>query len=138
MNRRDFSKTLGAGAALAAARIAEAQTAPTIYYADGYHGGVKGHMPSGSWRDILNMMRDTPQWKLSLDIEPESWDVLRREDPQAYFELKSYLDNQPVDARVEMVAGTLSQPYGWAVNGESNIRQLLLGRKLIRKHFPKD
>ena len=62
--------------------------------------------------------------------------MLRRDDPQAYFELKTYLDKQPVDARVEMVAGTLTQPYGWAVNGESNIRQLLLGRKLIRRHFP--
>ena len=134
--RRDFTRSMGA-ALFVITGTAQAQGVPTVYFADGYHGGVKGHMPAGAWRDILNVMREIPQWKLSLDIEPESWDVLRRDDPQAYQELKSYLDKQPVDARVEMVAGTLSQPYGWAVSGESNIRQLLLGRKLIRKHFPK-
>src|SRR3984893_8283132 len=138
MNRREFARGLGGGVVLMSAELADSQTGstPTLYFVDGYHGGVRGHMPPGSWRDILNAMRDLPQWKLCLDIEPESWDVLRREDPQAYMELKAYLDTQPVDARVEMVAGTLSQPYGWAVCGESNIRQLLLGRKLIRKHFP--
>ena len=138
MNRREFAKGVVGGVALMSAELADSQTGstPTFYFVDGYHGGVRGHMPPGSWRDILNAMRDLPQWKLCLDIEPESWDVLRREDPQAYAELKAYLDSQPVDARVEMVAGTLSQPYGWAVCGESNIRQLLLGRKLIRKHFP--
>src|SRR5687767_15843891 len=104
MKRRDFNKAIGAGAAFMTARVPFAQTTPTIYYVDGYHGGVRGHMPAGAWRDVLNAMREIPQWKLSLDIEPESWDVLRRDDPQAYFELKTYLDNQPVDARVEMVA----------------------------------
>lgn len=134
MKRRDFVKALGA---LSAVPVSHSQDTPAVYFADGYHGGVRGHMPAGSWRDILNVMRDNPKWKISLDIEPESWDVLRRDDPQAYFELKAYLDDQPVDARVEMVGGTLAQPYGWAVNGESNIRQLLLGRALIRRHFPK-
>ena len=36
-----------------------------------------------------------------------------------------------------MVAGTFSQPYGWAISGESNIRQLTRGGELIRRHFPK-
>ena len=41
-----------------------------------------------------------------------------------------------MNARVEMVNGTFSQPFGWAHGGESNIRQLLLGREKIHEHFP--
>jgi alpha-mannosidase len=141
MNRRNFARHLGLSlAALAsesrAVRAAGSEQVPTLYYADGYHGGVAGHMPSGSWRDIFNAMRELPAWKLSLDIEPESWDVLHRADPQAYRELKAYLDHHDTGARIEMVGCTFSQPYGWAIGGESNVRQLLRGCEVIRKHFP--
>jgi alpha-mannosidase len=129
MTRREFAA--GFGSALAAG-----SDAPTLYYVDGYHGGIRGHMPAGSWRDILNVLRETPAWKLCLDIEPASWDQLRREDPQAYRELQGYLARQPVDARLEMVNGTFGQPFGWAVSGESNVRQLLRGREIVRAHFP--
>src|ERR1035437_771350 len=94
-------------------------------------------MPPGAWRDILNTMRDIPHRKLCLDIEAASWEVLLRDDPEAYHELKTYLDRQSLDSRVEMVAGTFSQPYGWANGGESNIRQLQRGAEIIRRHFPK-
>ncbi len=141
MDRRDFSKQIAWGAVtwLASASSEKAATpdqVPILYYADGYHGGVAGHMPSGAWRDILDALRELPNWKLSLDIEPESWDVLRRSDPQAYRELKSHLDHHGPSARVEMVGCTFSQPYGWAIGGESNIRQLLRGCEVIREHFP--
>ena len=33
-----------------------------------------------------------PGWKISLDIEPASWDDLRREDPQAYREFRKLLE----------------------------------------------
>jgi alpha-mannosidase len=141
MNRRDFAKRLGLAATAAGTDLAVAQSngqsaTPKLYYVDGYHGGVKGHMPPGSWRDILNAMRDLPDWKLCLDIEPASWDFLKREDPQAYNELKTYLGKQPVNARVEIVNGTFGQPFGWANGGESNVRQITRGIKIIRAHFP--
>ena len=139
MNRRKFLQVVGATSLAAGPPLVNAQvsgTTPTLYYVDGYHGGVRGHMPAGAWRDILNAMRDLPKWKLCLDIEPASWDVLRRDDPRAYHELKSYLDRQPVDARVEVVNGTFAQPFGWANGGESNIRQIVRGREVILKHFP--
>jgi alpha-mannosidase len=77
VNRREFSRLISAGAALTAAgpALPQSESTPTVYFVDGYHGGVRGHMPPGSWRDILNVMREIPQWKLCLDIEPESWDV---------------------------------------------------------------
>ena len=142
MNRREFAKGLGAAltashlADEAAAQAPHAGATPTLYYVDGYHGGSRGHMPAGSWRDILNAMRTIPEWKISLDIEPASWDDLRREDPQAYRELRNLLNDRAVNARVEVVNGAFSQPFGWANGGESNIRQLLLGREKILEHFP--
>ncbi|HEV7214678.1 MAG TPA: hypothetical protein VGP33_06100 [Chloroflexota bacterium] len=107
-----------------------------LYYVDGYHGGVKGHMPLGAWRDILQMLRRTPDWKLALDIEPISWAVLRRTDPASYAELRDYLTDQTADARVEMVAASYAQPFCWAMSGESNIRHLVRGREIVREHFP--
>jgi alpha-mannosidase len=142
VDRREFVKRLGLvtaalGSRQAFARLQDPGQTPTLYYVDGYHGGVRGHMPAGCWRDILNSLRRLPDWKLCLDVEAVSWDVLRREDPEAYAELKAYLDSQPLDARIEVVGDTFCQPYGWAVGGESNIRQLIRGREIIRAHFPK-
>jgi len=138
MRRRDFTK--GAATIAASAFLAEAQeesSVPTVYFVDGYHGGAIGHMPAGSWRDILNTLRDLPQWKVSLDIEPISWDLLRRQDPLAYAEWKKLLNhNDPLDSQVEMVGFTFAQPYGWAINGESNIRQLTRGRQVVLRNFP--
>lgn len=140
MDRRTFTKALGVS--LAAARPgfsagSASSGGPTgvMYYADGYHGGVVGHMPPGCWRDILNALRGEPRWKISLDIEPASWEVLKRRDPEAYHELATYLEDANETARIEMVGCTFSQPYGWANSGESNIRQVLRGIEIIRHHF---
>ncbi len=142
MNRREFGRWLSGGGLLllsgSAASPLEADSAtPTVYFVDGYHGGAKGHMPAGAWRDILNTMRRIPAWKLGLDIEPESWDALLLDDPEAYRELKAYLESAQPIPRIELLGATFSQPYGWAVNGESNIRQLTRGLGMLRRHFPR-
>ena len=138
MNRREFAEGLAAAAAVlpAAGQTGDSGPTPALYFVDGYHGGSRGHMPAGSWRDILNVMRSFPQWRISLDIEPASWEDLRREDPRAYREVQRLLGDRSADARVEIVNGTFAQPFGWAHGGESNIRQLLRGREIIRGHFP--
>jgi alpha-mannosidase len=140
LSRRKFLQVVAysAAARLHAARTTAPDAAgiPTLYYMDGYHGGVRGHMPEGCWRDILSAMREFPDWKISLDVEASSWEVLRRQDPQAYEELAAYLKDRSSHARVEMVAGTFAQPYGWAISGESNIRQLQRGLQVIQQQFP--
>lgn len=110
---------------------------PTIYYVDGYHGGVRGHMALGSWRDILNRMRELPNWKISLDIEPESFQYVRRRDPEAFWEISRYLDDQTPGARMEIVGATYAQPFAWLFGGESLVRQLAFGLKVLREAFPK-
>lgn len=141
ITRRGFVRLIAfAGAtaarpyALRAANSTE-ETTPTLYYVDGYHGGAVGHMPIGCWRDIVEAMRTRPDWKLSLDVEAPSWEVLKREDPDAFERLRAYLDNRDGTGRVEIVGGTFSQPYGWAITGESNIRQMQQGLKAIHEQL---
>ncbi|MEX2400194.1 MAG: hypothetical protein WD423_05440 [Rhodothermales bacterium] len=137
LNRRQFSKLLGLGAAsLVVSPLHARSDVPTMYYVDGYHGGVRGHMPAGAWRDVLNVMRAVPEWKISLEIEPVSWAVLERNDPEAYDELKAYLEDSSSASRVEMLSVTFAQPYGWDIGGESNVRQLMRGLRITREHFP--
>lgn len=103
------------------------------YFVDGYHGGIKGHMPLGSWADVIRQMELNPAWKLCLDIEPISWEALRRTDPESYAAVQACLAE---GARMEMLAGSYAQPFGWVIGGESNIRHLIRGRQIIEKHFP--
>jgi alpha-mannosidase len=135
MNRREFGKSVLVGSFVLAARASDSEV--ILYFVDGYHGGVRGHMPAGAWRDIVTRLNSTPDWKLCLDIEAASWRVLAERDPQSYAQISEYV-KQVGSAwpRVEMVGGTFSQPYGWAMTGESNIRQLVRGLEVIRESFP--
>ncbi|MTW87668.1 hypothetical protein F3157_18800 [Virgibacillus dakarensis] len=106
------------------------------YFVDGYHGGIKGHMPLGSWADVLSKMDQYPDWKIGLDIEPISWDVLKSTDQKSYLAIHTYLKDNSIQARVEMLAGSYAQPFGWVIGGESNIRHLIRGKEIIQEHFP--
>jgi alpha-mannosidase len=107
-----------------------------LYFMDGYHGGIRGHMPLGAWRDILDQMKLRPQWRLSIDVEPVSWDYLKERDPESYAEFAALVKDNADNARVEIVAGSYAQPYGWITDGESNIRHLTMGLAILKKHFP--
>jgi alpha-mannosidase len=109
--------------------------AEKLYFVDGYHGGIEGHMPVGSWEDILDAMERYPEWKISLEIEPESWDHLRIHDYEVYKRLQTFVSGELTSGRVEFISGSYGQPFCWAINGESNIRQLTRGRELLHKHF---
>jgi alpha-mannosidase len=111
------------------------ETTPTLFYIDGYHGGAVGHMPLGCWRDIVEAMQARPDWKLSLDVEAPSWEVLKREDPDSFSRVHDFIENRDGQGRMEITGGTFSQPYGWAITGESNIRQLQRGLELIQRQF---
>ncbi len=106
------------------------------YYIDGYHGGKIGHMPPGSFRDIVSGLERYPSWKLSFDIEPVSWSYLKTTDPQTFFKLKKYLSDYSTDSRLEIVSPGYMQSYCWNISGESNIRQLVMGLDELHKSFP--
>jgi alpha-mannosidase len=63
---------------------AAALNAQTAWFIDGYHGGVHGHYPPGYTGFIVEQLRQNPEWKINLEIEPETWDFARLYEPEAY------------------------------------------------------
>ncbi|MBM3855744.1 MAG: alpha-mannosidase, partial [Verrucomicrobia bacterium] len=106
----------------------------SFFLVDGYHGGILGHMPIGVFRDLFRSMELFPDWKLSLDLESDSFRYLKARDPESYLRLRQMVSEN--DARIELIAGLYSQPYFWFFNGESVIRQLELGLSDFHTHFP--
>lgn len=103
------------------------------YFVDGYHGGIYGHYPL-EWKTqfITSTLEKHPDWRISLEIEPETWDSVALHTPQDYAVLKSMI-NSP---RIEFTNPTYAQPYCYNISGESIIRQFTYGIKKIRSHFP--
>ncbi len=103
------------------------------YFVDGYHGGIYGHYPV-KWKTqfIVDQFRLHPEWRICLEIEPETWDTVQVQTPEAYEQLKSIV----TDKRVEFTNPTYAQPYAYNVSGESLIRQFEYGIRRIHRHFP--
>ena len=102
-----------------------------IYYFDGYHGGQEGHMPIGAFRTILDFLDEKPEWKVNLDIEPESWKLLKHRDPDTYYRLHKKIS----EGRIEIVNEFYSQPITCTLNGESVIRNLVYGRETFKRYM---
>ncbi|MGV3763958.1 glycoside hydrolase family 38 N-terminal domain-containing protein [Parapedobacter sp.] len=107
------------------------------YFIDGYHGGIYGHYPKGQTAFMADMLKQYPNWSINLEVEPETWDVVKLRDPSAYEAFKKLFEDQSVrTGRIEYVNPTYAQSYLFATSGESNIRQFSYGMELVRKHFP--
>ena len=116
--------------------IAAVATAQTAYFADGYHGGVYGHYPPTFTQFMVDSLRAHPDWKLNLEIEPETWDFVRTNTPDAYQAFKEFAADQSAGGRIEFVNPAYGQSYLWNISGESVIQQLARGMNKIREHFP--
>lgn len=112
--------------------LCSAACAQQAYFVDGYHGGIYGHYPLWNTQFYVDKLAEFPEWQISLEIEPETWDVAKRDTPEAYAAFQKIA----ADPRVEFVNPTLAQPYMYNISGESIIRQLEHGMDLIHKHFP--
>ena len=108
---------------------ADAQRA---YFADGYHGGIYGHYPMWNTQFMVDKLAQHPEWKIHLEIEPETWDSVFVKEPAAYNNFKKIT----TDSRVEFTNPTYAQPYCFNISGESLIRQFEYGIKKIHQHFP--
>ena len=71
---------------------ADAQQA---YFIDGYHGGIYGHYPVGQTAFIAQKLRQNPNWNINIEIEPESWEVVRQRDPEVTRLSSAYLRINP-------------------------------------------
>ena len=106
------------------------------YFADGYHGGIYGHYPLWQTQFMVDTLLKYPQWKINLEIEPETWDTVQVKDPQGYANFKALFADSAVASRIEFVNPAYGQSYMYMAGGESMIRQLYYGMQKIKAHFP--
>ena len=95
------------------------------YFVDGYHGGIYGHY-------LVDQLAMHPDWRICMEIEPETWDTVRVQTPEAYLRFKEMATSN----QVEFTNPTYAQPYCYNISGESIIRQFQYGIAKINKHFP--
>lgn len=107
-----------------------------VYFIDGYHGGVYGHYPKQYTRYITETLAKNPGWNINLEIEPETWDTVKLNEPENYATFQKVLADQSVNGRMEYVNPAYGQGYMYNINGESIIRQFQYGIKKLRQHFP--
>ena len=111
-------------------------SAQTAWYIDGYHGGVWGHYPDWNTRFMADMLNKNPDWKINIELEPETWDRAQVIDPSAYADFKTLFADQSLNGRIEYVNPAYAQSYNYNISGESIIHQFSYGIKKIRAHFP--
>jgi alpha-mannosidase len=115
---------------------AAAANAQRAWFIDGYHGGIYGHYPPGFTGFVVEQLRNNPEWRINLEIEPETWDFARVYEPEAYAKLRELMEDQSDGGRIEIVNPTYAQSYFFQSSGESLIRQFQYGIRKTREHFP--
>lgn len=98
--------------------------------------GYFGHYPDGQTRFIIDMLGKHPDWNINMEIEPETWAVVKQRDPDAYSAFKELFKDQSATGRIEYVNPTYGQSFFYNISGESVIRQFSYGIDLVRAHFP--
>ena len=106
------------------------------YFIDGYHGGIYGHLPPWQTKFMVEKLLEFPEWKINLELEPESWDTIAIKDPESYAAFKGRIADQSAQGRVEYINPAYGQSYLYNISGESIIRQLYYGMRKLRQHFP--
>ncbi|BAU52927.1 glycoside hydrolase family 38 C-terminal domain-containing protein [Mucilaginibacter gotjawali] len=110
--------------------------AQTAWYIDGYHGGIYGGYPENYTRFLVDMLNKNPEWSINLEVEPETWDKVQKDDPEAYAQFKALAANQSAGGRIEFINPAYAQSYLYNISGESIIRQFSYGMAKIKAHFP--
>jgi alpha-mannosidase len=111
-------------------------TAQTAWFIDGYHGGIYGHLPPWQTKFMVEKLAQYPDWKINLELEPESWDSIAVHDAPNYTAFQQLMADQSANGRIEYVNPAYGQAYMYNISGESVIRQFYYGMKKLRQHFP--
>lgn len=67
--------------------------------------------------------------KICLNEDARAYEYMREKFPEVTARLRKYL----AEGKVELIGGTYGQPMGTTVSGESNIRQIVMGRETIKQ-----
>ena len=143
MTRRGFLRTSlagGAGALLARPSIFRSAAAEeatkgiclTIcnhwsYIGIGWQLGIESCVLSAT--DAMEMADRPPFAKTCINLDARAYEFMAEKFPEVTERLKKYL----AAGKVELIGGTYGQPMGTTISGESNIRQIVVGREVILK-----
>lgn len=106
---------------------------PQRWFVDGMHGGVYGHYPIQTFTRFLNdQLEANSQWRLGMEIEPETWDTVQAYTPEEYQRMRRLM----AGPQIEYTNPSYAQSYLYCILGESIIRQFQYGIRHLRKHFP--
>jgi hypothetical protein len=95
-----------------------------------------GIIPDWNTRFMADQVKAHPNWRINLEIEPETWDVRKVKDSAAYNDFRALFADQSINARMEYVNPDYAQSYLFDIEGESMISQFYYGMKMVRRHFP--
>ena len=79
--------------------------------------------------DAMEMADRPPHVKTCINLDARAYEFMAEKFPEVAERLKKYL----AAGKVELIGGTYGQPMGTTISGESNIRQIVVGRETIRK-----
>lgn len=114
-----------------------------VYVVDGYHGGTVFWdwliLPGGglwylyNWPlcldTVLERSRREPGLKAVFELDAHTYEEMSLKDPGALAKVREAVR----EGRVEIVNGTYAQPLAALTSGEAFVRQLELGREVLRK-----
>ncbi|MGZ4887014.1 MAG: glycoside hydrolase family 38 N-terminal domain-containing protein, partial [Candidatus Aminicenantales bacterium] len=143
LTRRSFLGTCAAGSAgavlglpLIGPRKAEAAARNGVcltvcnhwsYIGIGWQLGIESCVLSVT--DAMEMADRPPHVKTCVNLDARAYEFMAEKFPEVTDRLKPYL----AAGKVELIGGTYGQPMGTTISGESNIRQIVMGREVIRR-----
>jgi hypothetical protein len=143
LSRRAFLKAAaaqGSLAILAGPALLEAESATTpstglcvticnhwSYIGIGWQLGIESCVLSVT--DAMELADRPPHAKTCLNLDARAYEFMAEKFP----EVAERLRRQLAAGKLELIGGTYGQPMGTTISGESNIRQMVVGREVIRK-----
>jgi alpha-mannosidase len=97
------------------------------YIGIGWQLGIESCVLSAT--DAMEMADRPPFAKTCLNLDARAYEFMAEKFPEVAERLKKYL----AAGKVELIGGTYGQPMGTTISGESNIRQIVVGRQVILK-----
>jgi alpha-mannosidase len=97
------------------------------YIGIGWQLGIESNVLSVT--DAMEMADRRPHVKTCINLDARAYEFMAEKFPEVAERLKKYLK----EGKVELIGGSYGQPMGTMFSGESNIRQIVVGRETIRR-----
>jgi len=81
------------------------------------------------WFEHLKVLKANSEYKENIELDAFSYEVMKEKHKKCLKLMKELIKRK----QVEIVGGTYTAPPMILIDGESNIRQILLGKELIKK-----